>query len=183
MINILYAVWESIWRRMFGSDGWNVPIIKYRAIQHIFNVIATFGVLWYVGLSWWQNVAVCAFYEGFYWSWGHGPAFDIGRSSYPDEKTIKRYKERFWNNWCEKMFPESMWYGKTYDAFWMFFRYEIPAVLVFAFSLNYWFLLAGFATTFVYWLCWLMFDKGKITAPTDKAEWIVGFISGLLLIL
>lgn len=183
MINLLYAIWESVWRRMFGCSGWDLPIIKHRVVQHIFNVMATLYVLWYVGLSWWQNIAVCAFYEGFYWSWGHGPAFDCGRAGKPDEKLIKRYKEKFWNRWCEKMFPESMWYSKTYDFAWLFFRYEIPAILVAISSLNVWFLLAGFITTIIYGLCWWLNDKGKIDKPTNKAEWIVGFITGLLLTL
>ena len=178
---ILFAIWEAFWRRMFGSDGWNIPIIKNRAIQHGMNCGVVVFVLFLLQYSFWQIILATAVFEGCYWSWGHGAAFDIGHGGQPDEKTINRYKERFWNKWCEKLLPESLWYTRKYDALWMFFRYEIPAVVVSLLLLNAWFLLAGFTTTAVYWICWWLYDIGKLKSPTDKAEWIVGFTTGLFL--
>jgi hypothetical protein len=179
----MYALWESLWRRMFGSDGWNLPVLRNRAFQHILNVLATGVVLYFTGLNWLLLLATIGIFEGCYWSWGHGPGFDMGRGGNPDEKMLERYKERFWNKWCEKLLPKSLWYTKRYDALWMFFRYEIPAIGVALCSLNAWFLLAGFSTTLAYLLCWKAFDKGLLKNATDVAEWIVGGITGLLLVL
>ena len=180
---MFYGIWEAVWRRMFGSDGWNLDVIKHRVVQHILNVVITAPVLYFLGLHWLLTLATVAIFEGCYWSWGHGPGYDIGRGGNPDENTLKRYKERFWNKWCEKLLPKSKWYTKRYDALWMFFRYEIPAAGVALCSLNPWFLLAGFTTTLTYYLCWKACDKGLLKSPTDIAEWIVGGISGLLLTL
>ena len=179
----MFVVWESIWRRMFGCSGWNLPVIKHRVIQHILNVLVTCCALHCIGLHWLLNIAAVGVFEGCYWSWGHGPGFDIGNAGKPDEKLIARYKEKFWNRWCEKLLPESLWYTKKYDVLWMFFRYEIPAVAVAALTLNPWFALAGFTTTLVYMLCWKLSNLGKLEKPTDVAEWFVGGITGFLLML
>jgi hypothetical protein len=178
----MYILWEALWRRMFGSSGWDLPILKYRAIEHVLNVIATLTVLYFTGLHWILVLAATGIFEGCYWSWGHGPGFDIGNGS-TDKEMIERYKERFWNKWCEKLFPESLWYSKAYDVAWMLFRYEIPAIAVAALTLNPWFALAGFTTTAIYTLCWKLHNLGKLESPTDVAEWFVGGVTGLLLLL
>lgn len=88
MINILYSIWESVWRRMFGSDGWNLPIIKYRAIQHVLNVIITVFVLKELGYSLLQNLLCTAIFEGLFWSRSHGDYFYVTYTG-EDEGRIK----------------------------------------------------------------------------------------------
>lgn len=178
-LKILYPVLEGVWRWFFGCS-----IIK-RFVLHVINVIATSFVLWYCGISLFIVAPVVAIYEAFYWSVGHGPAFDMGRGGKPDEEMIKRYKKYFWNKWCEFIVPEEYWYTFGYDYLWMFFRYEIPAILISTLLLNFWFAFAGFAVSTIYAICWSLSDKDELHGhrATRVAEILSGFVSGLLLII
>lgn len=179
MIKVLYSIFEACWRRAFGSGDFN------RVLLHVINATATTLLLWCMGSSWIQVASVVALYEAFYWSVGHGPAFDMGRDKEPSEETIKRYKKYFWNSWCEALVPEKNWYTFHYDFLWMFFRYEISAALIALCLLSTVFAAAGFCVASIYAGCWWLHDKGylKKLAATELAEIITGFVTGVLLCL
>lgn len=179
MIKFLYSVFEACWRRAFGSGDFN------RLILHIINVIATLFVLWYLGYSLLQNILVVSLYEAFYWSVGHGPAFDMGRGGKPDEEMIERYKKYFWNKWCEFLVPKEYWYTFGYDFLWMMFRYEIPAAIIAVILCSPFFSLAGLFVSSIYAACWTLQDREKLKrlTATEVAEIISGFITGILLVI
>lgn len=185
MIQLLYACFMSAWRRCFGTDGWNIPVLKIRAVQHIIGFLATSLALWACGYHWLQIIACAGVLQGLYWSPGHGSSFDLSRGGYPDEKMIKRYKKAFWNKWCEWLVPESAWYGFGYDFLWMAFRYELPALLLAIISRSYPVAFAGGCVALVYAIGWALFDKGKLKrlSGTELAEYASGFITGFLLTL
>ena len=95
------------------------------------------------------------------------------------EETIKRYKKKFWNKWCEFLVPKKAWYGFFYDFLWMFFRYELPAILVAIILLNPFFLLAGLTSAMAYAFGWALSEHKK-TNPV-LSECFSGFFAGLLL--
>ena len=177
MVKLLYSVFEGVWRRLFGSD------IIPRVILHITNIIATLIVLWTLGFMWVQIIPAVITYEFFYWTVGHGPAFDMGRDKNPSEETIKRYKSYFWNSWCEKLVKQENWYTFRYDFLWMFFRYEIPSIMIAACLLSTVFILAGLCIASIYAGCWWLNDHNylKKLAATELAEIISGFVTGILL--
>ena len=175
MVRILFAVFESFWRRAFGSGNYN------RIVLHIINVLAATLFLWYGGMSFIRVALACGVFEAFFWSVGHGSAFDVGRDYPPSEEIVKRYKKYFWNKWCEFLVPKKLWYGFGYDFLWMMFRYGIPAIIIAIILGNFWFSFSGIVVAFTYAVCWSLHDKGKIEHPTVLAEFISGFFSGLLI--
>ena len=186
VIMCLYPLFLGIWRRCFGSNGWDLPIIKYRAVQHIIGGAVAFGVCIGLGYIWWQGVLFAGILQGLYWSIGHGPAYDMSRGGKdPDEKTLKRYKKAFWNKWCEFLVPQNSWYGFGYDFLWMMFRYGLPAILMAITIQRPWIALCGIATTLCYAICWSLYDKGKLKHlySTELAELMAGFCTGILIVL
>lgn len=183
LIGLFYALFSSWWRRCFGSGGWGLPVIKYRAIQHIIGFLAAFGICWYNGYQWWQSLALGGVLQGLYWALGHGPAYDMSRGGYPDEKMIQRYEKFFWDKWCKFLVPRESWYFFGYDFLWMLFRYGLPACLMALILLNPYTASCGMAATMTYAVCWSLYDKGKLhhLFATELAEIITGFVTGLLI--
>lgn len=178
---LLYPMFLSCWRRWFGG-GFDF-LSQNRFIQHCVGFIVGSCLLWLYGYSIIQVLLTMLILQGFYWAVGHGPAFDMSRQGYPDETMLKRYKRYFWNEWCEFLVPKKYWYGFGYDFFWMLFRYSIPAVLM---SLVLWqpyIMFSGIITSFIYAICWGIHDNIglKKIGPTGLAEFITGFVTGLLL--
>lgn len=185
LIRLLFVVAESIWRRAFGCDAWGLPILKHRSVLHIINVILTGGVLWYIGLSWWQNAITLVLWEGLYWTRAHGPGFDAARSGKPTPELEERYKKEFWDKWCKFLTPEQAWYGLFYDFLWMMFRYGIYSIPIAIVTLNPFFLLAGVCVSFTYFLCHSLAEHKllKKLGATQLAEVVSGGVSALLLTL
>lgn len=174
MINILYSIWESLWRRMFGSNGWYVPIIKYRAIQHVLNVIITVFVLNALGYSLLQNLLCTAIFEGLFWSRSHGDYFFVTYEG-EDEARIK------WIDYIlKKIYGVAGYYNFKGNVTGLFLRYETPSILVSLITFNWWFLLAGVLVTLSYAICGLLFPNKPYT---EYAEYLSGFFAGLLLTL
>lgn len=175
----LFGIFESLWRSAFGSGNFN------RTILHIINIAVTIFCFWFVGISWMRILFAVPAFEFLFWSLGHGAAFDIGRSGYPDEETIKRYDKFFWDKWCKIIVPKQNWYGFWYDYLWMCFRYMLPALLVSIIIGNVYFGYSGFLIATIYALCWNLYDIGKLKkmSPTELAEYLSGFISGFLILL
>lgn len=184
ILAILTGCFEAVWRRMFGSDGWNKPIIQNRFIQHIIGFVGVSGALWISGYHWAQAVVVALALQGLYWAPGHGPAFDMSRDGLPDDEMKERYQKYFWDKWVKFLVPAGGWYGFGYDFLWMFFRYELPALLVAIALGSAYFGFAGLLVALVYAVFWSLKDCGKIkNSSTAVAEWVAGFITGFLLII
>lgn len=185
MISFVYSLFESIWRRCFGNDGWGLPLLKHRAFQHILNISITFLALKIIGVSFLQNIIATLIFEFLYWTRAHGPAMDMGRDEEPSQSVKDRYEKEFWDKICKRIFPKEKYYGFWYDFVWMFLRYEIYALPISFVLQNVWFSLSGFIVASVYATCWKLEERGKLKHlhATELAEYIVGFTSGLLITL
>lgn len=182
MISLLFGLFESIFRRCFGSDGWGLPIIKHRAIQHIIGFTATSFVLWYIGYGWIQIIACAGVLQGLYWARAVGMYQDIGNGGVPDEKMKKRYDEMWYNKFLDKWFKEYK-YSDLYDFIGLTIRYTLPSILIAFILLNFSFVWAGFLVSSTYALMWKLHNYGYLKKPTEISEWVVGFITGFLLVL
>lgn len=175
-MNILFAIFEGIWRRAFGSGNFN------RAILHIINVVATIFVLMYVGISWWRVVVVAPVFEFLFWARAVGMYQDIGNGGMPDEKMLKRYNAMWYNRFLDKWFPNYK-YSDLYDFTGLAIRYTLPAILVSIIIQSPIFWLAGFCVACIYALCWKFENYKYIENPTEWAELLSGFTTGFLLTL
>lgn len=146
-----FPFWESLFRRLFGSDGFQIPVIKYRVVQHILNILMMGYLLFVMQYHWAQIIVAVSIVEFWFWSKGHGAFFDFGTGTADTE---------------------------AYDDYW-YYPYELPAIVISVILLNPYFLLAGFCVS----ATWTGYKKGLTTVPTEVAEWGVGFIIGLLLVL
>lgn len=129
--DFLYVFFMGIWRDCFGKNGWDLPILKHRVIQHIIAFSATFCLSFFnhkTGLFW--SLYLSAIVQGLVWATGHGMVYDIGKSGTPDEKGKKRYEKTLGNMICNIIFPESMKYNMVYDFIGMSLRYSLPFVLL-----------------------------------------------------
>lgn len=178
ILSLLFACWEGFWRRWKGTAS-DKKWYNTKWVKVVCNILLTFEVLLLLKYNWLQALVATIVFQFLFWTQAIGGALDIGRDYPPSEETIKRYKKKFWNKWCEFLVPKKAWYGFFYDFLWMFFRYELPAILVSAILLNPFFLLAGLTSAMAYAMAWALYDK-KGTNP-DIAEYISGFFAGLLL--
>ena len=122
----LYAVFMGIWRDAFGKNGYAIPIIKYRAVQHVVMLLFSFFYLYVckgtaLPISLWIAVWIQIF-----WALGHGPCYDIGKGGKPNAKMIKRYKKMVGYKLLCKIFPEDQWYGAAFDFCLLAIRYTYP---------------------------------------------------------
>lgn len=179
MLSLIYGLFMSAWRRCFGSDGWNLPILKHRVIQHIIGFVAACLVFWWLDYSWVQIVLAALVLQGLFWARSHGCCFDYGHGTVD----VKRYDQLWYWKYIKKFIPEKQWYGYNGDFFLMFVRYTLPSLLLglILFSLPACFL--GLALSGVYAIMWLAYDFGWTKSPTATAEWIAGFVVGVLLTL
>ena len=183
MLEIVSGCFFSVWRRMFGSDGWNIPVLSNRFVEHVIGFLGASCFLLLKEYHWAQSLCASLALQALYWAPGHGPAFDMSRDGSPDKKMLERYDNYFWNKWCEFLVPKTNWYQFGYDFVWMLFRYGLPAALVSIILLSPYFAFAGVLTCLVYSICWSFKDCGIIkNSPTAIAEYIVGFISGFLIV-
>ena len=178
MVALICGIFCGIWRRCFGSSGWHIKILEIRAVQHAigFLGIACFLITKY---SLWQALIVAGVMQGIFWSRSHGCCFDFGHGT-PDPK---RYDEMWYWKYLKKYIPEGQWYGFNCDYYLMNIRYSIPSVLVGLLLFSVPAMFMGFALAGMYALCWIAYDFGWIKNPTSTAEYLGGFITGLLLML
>lgn len=175
---LICALFESIWRRCFGCSGWHIKILENRFVEHIIGFIGIFLCL-LVKYSVWQALIVSGVMQGLYWARSHGCCFDFGHSK-PDPK---RYEQLWYWKYLKKFMPENMWYGYDCDYFLMNVRYTLPSILVGCLLFSVPAMFMGFALTGMYALCWIAYDFGWIKSPTSIAEYLGGFVTGLLLML
>ena len=176
----LFCIWESFWRRWKGTAS-DKHWYNAKWFKTICNLILTYITLYFCGYHWLQTLVATLVFQFLFWTQAIGGALDIGRDYPPSEETIKRYKSKFWNKWCEFLVPKQAWYGYFYDFLWIMFRYGLPACLISIILLNPFFLLSGVTCALCYNLAWALYEH-KITNPII-AEYLSGFFAGLLLIL
>ena len=207
-ISILYAIFLAFWRRWFGGFKFKKNLLNQRFIQHIVNFVVTLPTLYFFSdyyirfhiikkipnCDFWLSLFTTLIVLGLFWARAHGPAFDISRDYPPSEQTIKRYKKEWWNKICEWIVPESNWYTFGYDVLWMRLRYTCCLLLLLPIK-PFMFLIMGLSVPTVYSICWSLYEKKpnlwktklfkkmQIDGPTSLAEYVVGFITGLCLIL
>jgi hypothetical protein len=194
-ISIPVAVFESAWRRTYGggciATWWNnckwIKWLNIRFVCTILNLILIFSICqWIRGLVWYWSLSVAVIIQFLYWALGHGPYFDIGRGGPPDDKMLKRYNKMFYHyilDWC---FPEEHRYSHFYDFCGMWLRYTWMLLLILIVpTFNIGLLNLGTIVAIVYGLCHVAKDKDLIKKikSTGLAEYIVGFITGLFLVL
>lgn len=180
IISILFGFWEGFWRRWKGTES-DKKWYNQKWFKTVSNIVLAYVALLLCGYNWLQGLVATLVFQFLFWTQAIGGALDLGRDYPPSEETIKRYKKKFWNKWCEFLVPEKAWYGFFYDFLWMFFRYELPAILVAIILQNPFFLLAGLTSAMSYAFAWALHDnKGK---NPIIAEYLSGFFAGLLLTL
>lgn len=179
LLKFLYPVFESLWRRWFGSDT-DIPIFNSRVVQHIVGFCATFSILWYIGTSWWQNLLACAILQGLFWAKAHGEIFDFGHSQPPD---TSRYDDYWYWKYLKEIMPEEYWYGFECDYVMMTIRYSLPAFLLALVLLSPLVLVAGLLVSSAYAVCWFFYDWGLTKKPTEIAECVAGLLVGLTIAL
>lgn len=184
LIILFYPLFLGIWRRAFGCDCWNIPVLKNRFVLHIIGFLVAVGACYGLGYHWIQCLLLGGVLQGLYWALGHGPAYDMSRGGYPDAEMIKRYEKFFWDKWCKFLVPKYSWYGFGYDFLWMMFRYGLPACLMAIVLLNPYVAGCGIATTLIYAICWSLQDKGKLhhLFATELAEILAGVCTGILIV-
>lgn len=189
-----FGIYECFWRRLYGgwiSHWWKsnkyLKCVKPRFIYTIINCIAIFSICqWVRGLMWYWSLYVTCVIQFLYWALAHGPWFDLGRDTNPSDKTLKRYNKFFYHyilDWC---FPEATRYTPFYDFCGMWLRYVwmlflLLIVPTFSFGL----INLGSFVAVTYGVCWVAQDKKllKKLGPTELSEFIVGFLTGLFLVL
>lgn len=177
MIAFLYACWMAFFRRCFGNDGWDLPVIKHRVVQHILGALACVGVCLYNEYHWIQAILCAGVLQGLYWARSHGCCFDYGHG----EVDLERYDQLWYWKYLKKIIPEKEWYTYTGDFMLMTVRYTLPAILC---ALVLWdipVMFMGLVLSCVYALMWKFHDWYGLKNPTEWAEWITGFTTGLML--
>ncbi len=175
IIMILYALFESIWRRWFGG-GFD-KLGDNRFFQHMMGFIATGLALWFGEYHWIQVVLSALVLQGLFWARSHGCCFDFGHGT-PDED---RYNQLWYWKYIRQIIPQNMWYGFAADFCLMFVRYSLPAIVLAIILMSPSCLLLGVCLVFVYTLCWIGYDFGLTKRPTELAEYGAGLTTGMLL--
>lgn len=178
-MRLLYALFEAWWRRCFGDNGHDLPILKYRAVQHVIGFTATSLCLCYYDCHWIIAGIAAGVLQGLYWARAVGPGIDAGSST--DMSMIVRYEKEFWDKWCKFLLPKKVWYSYYYDFLWMLFRYHVYAIVLSVLLLNPLFLLAPWWVAFAYTLGRALEEKKKVRSGSAFAEYASGFVTGLLL--
>jgi len=176
MIKIIYSLFEGVWRSCFGNDGWDLPILKYRFVQHIIGFAVTLCFLLYMGYHWVQTCLFGVVLQGLMWSRSHGDYFSIF-STAPDEGRIK------WIDWVlKKIYGKGGYYNFKGNFTGMLLRYTAPAILLSIIILDPYLWLCGPVVPVVYTVCWWLYDRGVYKIPAyHVAEAIMGFEVGLFI--
>ena len=138
----------AIWRRAFGSDGWNLPVLKNRFVLHVIAFLSTFGLCLTKDISWFWCLWIALWIQ-IEWALGHGPCYDCGKGGKPDAKMLKRYEKMFGYKQVCKIFPEEQWYGFGFDFVLLAIRYTYPLIPI-CFWFNPVFLTVGMVISALY---------------------------------
>ena len=176
IIGLCYSIFCGVWRRAFGCSCWNIPLLRNRLVLHLIGFIAAFGICLYNGYHWIQCLLFGSALQGLYWARSHGCCFDFGHGQPPD---VKRYEQLWYWKYVKKIIPESQWYGFSGDYILMTVRYTLPAMLcalcLLCVPLNF----MGLTLSCIYAFMWIMYDWWGFQKPTEYAELVAGFTTGL----
>lgn len=175
-MKLLYSIFEGVWRSCFGCDGWDLPILKYRFVQHIIGFVVTYLFVRYMGYSVLQASLFGVVLQGLMWSRSHGDYFSIF-STAPDEGRIK------WIDWVlKKIYGVGGYYNFKGNFTGMLLRYTAPAILLSIIVLNPILWMCGLFVPVIYTVCWWLYDKGVYKIPAyHVAEAIMGLEVGLFI--
>ena len=134
IFKILYVIFSSGYRDAFGKNGWYLPIIKYRMVQHVIAFCMTFVFCLYCKCITWYWSAWIAVWVQIFWAIGHGCCYDLATHGYPDETMIKRYEKMVGYKLLCKIFPKDEWYTFGFDFILLTIRYTYPLI-----PIVYWF--------------------------------------------
>lgn len=179
MLSLLFGLFESAFRRCFGSSGWGLPVLKVRFVQHIIGFLGASIALWLCGYHWIQIIACAGVLQGLYWAKAHGMCFDYGKG----EVDLNRYEKMLSWRLIRKYIPEQYWYEYASDFILMSTRYTLPSILMAVVLLKPQIAFLGLVVSGVYAFFWALYDVGLTKRPTEWSEWIVGFITGVFLVL
>lgn len=176
MIKLLFGFWMMLWRSCFGCDGWDIPILKYRFVQHVIGFVATYLFVRYMNYSVLQACLFGVVLQGLMWSRSHGDYFSIF-STAPDEGRIK------WIDWVlKKIYGVGGYYNFKGNFTGMLLRYTAPAILLSIIVLNPILWMCGLIVPIIYTVCWWLYDKGVYKIPAyHVAEAIMGLEVGLFI--
>lgn len=180
MLSVLYGLFLGCWRRVFGGCAENVPVLNNRAVQHTIGFLGACVALWLCEYSWLQIVTCSAVLQGLFWARGHGEFFDFAHSLNPD---VSRYESVWWWKYVKKYIPEEMLYGYSCDFVCMNVRYTLPAIVMGLILMNISLMFAGLVLCGVYAFMWACYDLQWTGVPTKIAEFISGFLVGVLLVI
>ena len=161
VINCLFVVFESVWRRAFGDDGFNLPILKHRITLHLLNIAALFSYLYFIRNF---NIYVCAYcvivIQWLFYTRTFYAGFDMGHSYPPTDAEIAAYGKI--GDLLKKIFPADKWYKCGFDFAFMTIRYTYPLILIL-----FWFspliLTIGFFVACAYLIGWRYKPFGLVT--------------------
>ncbi len=152
IFNLAFVIFESVWRRAFGDDGFGLPILEHRFVLHLHNIVILFCYLYSQRHF---NIYVCAYcvavIQWLFYTRTFYAGFDMGHSYPPTDAEIAAYGRI--GDWLKKIFPSSMWYRFGFDFCFMAIRYTYPLALV------------------VYWFNPLLLAVGLLVAVSYAVGW------------
>lgn len=193
------AAFYALWRRWFGGGFKNTWLGNNRAVQCVVFLASFTGLMYlHTHYEWWICVLSAAFLYCQFWARGHGACFDIGRGQY-DETTIKRYNARWYHVPCDWLLKNNK-YGFLYDFLYMGLRYTCPMILFYALGciplltgsttplFTPWVIAIGASVSPLYALCWTLKEREdwlfqkhwSVSGATNLAEYLAGFVFGLI---
>ena len=96
---LLYGIGWGALRRLFG--GWlsEIPVLGNRGFQCILMIGALVPLFGFTlggdVIAWLKATIISIWLYAQFWSRGHGPMFDMGRSGEPSDSCLARY-EKMW---------------------------------------------------------------------------------------
>lgn len=171
----------GVFRRMFGSSGWHIPVLENRFIQHIFGYLVGVLSLLLCNYKDWQVLLVPVVIQGLFWAPAVGMYQDIGRAGQPDEKMEKRYNAIWYNRFLNRWFGRYK-YSDLYDFVGLTIRYTLPALLIAILLAKPVFCFTGVGVACIYAFMWKLYDYKYTKDPTEYAEFVSGVFFGLMLV-
>lgn len=128
LIKSLYTLWMAFFRDMFGKNGYEIPVLKNRFVQHCLGFCATFALCFFIkSIQWWWCLWIAVWVQ-IYWALGHGACYDLGTNGKPDAKMVKRYEKMVGYKLVCKIFPKEDWYNFGFDFILLSIRYTYPLI-------------------------------------------------------
>lgn len=177
---IVCAIFEAIWRRCFGNSGWDIPVLKIRAVQHLIGFLGLFLCL-ITKYVFWQAFIVAGIMQALYWAPSVGMYQDIGSAGEPDKKMEERYNSIWYNKFLNEWFGDYK-YTAVYDWVGLMIRYTLPSIPISFILWNFVFIFAGFCVSSCYAFMVLLKKYGYIKSHIPYSELFSGFITGFLLL-